>query len=107
HSPPTVGKSESKLRRIRVVQSAVSAKGFSLPASGMNTAPRADSTSRGVAAGRSAQRGTSEATTGGGGLQAPPTRIKCFVKAQVPPTRIVGVLLTCCAGVTMQIAIGT
>ena len=29
---------------------------------------------RGVAAGRSAQRGTSGAATGGGGLQAPPTR---------------------------------
>src|SRR6266852_7588901 len=33
--------------------------------------PTADSTSRGVAAGRSAQRGTSGATTGGGGRSAP------------------------------------
>src|SRR4030088_2230072 len=32
----------------------------------------ADSTSRGVAAGRSAQRGTSAAATGGGGGSAPP-----------------------------------
>src|SRR5207253_7638051 len=34
------------------------------------------SSSRGVAAGRSAQRGTSGAATGGGGLQAPPNRTR-------------------------------
>ncbi len=37
----------------------------------MTRVPSADSTSRGVAAGRSAQRGTSGATTGGGGRSAP------------------------------------
>jgi hypothetical protein len=36
---------------------------------------------RGVAAGRSAQRGTSGAATGGGGPQAPPTRMR-----QIPAT---------------------
>jgi hypothetical protein len=39
---------------------------------------------RGVAAGRSAQRGTSGAATGGGGPQAPPTRIR-----QLPGTHSV------------------
>jgi hypothetical protein len=37
----------------------------------VNSVPSADSTSRGVAAGRSAQRGTSGAATGGGGRSAP------------------------------------
>src|SRR6266851_10026881 len=40
-------------------------------AMGLKAVPTADSTSRGVAAGRSAQRGTSAATTGGGGRSAP------------------------------------
>src|SRR5712691_746608 len=41
------------------------------PRIGRNGVPNADSTSRGVAAGRSAQRGTSGAATGGGGRSAP------------------------------------
>src|SRR5438477_13219578 len=45
----------------------------------------AEGPSRGVAAGRSAQRGTSGAATGGGGLQAPPNRTR--YSAQAPPTR--------------------
>src|SRR6266851_7938192 len=40
-------------------------------ASAHNQVPTAVSTSRGVAAGRSAQRGTSAAATGGGGRSAP------------------------------------
>src|SRR5216684_1070754 len=38
---------------------------------GLKGVPTADSTSRGVAAGRSAERGTSAAATGGGGRSAP------------------------------------
>src|SRR5580693_1689522 len=46
-------------------------------------ARRAAARTRGVAAGRSAQRGTSGAATGGGGPQAPPTRNSYWA----PPTR--------------------
>src|SRR5438105_4427047 len=53
----------------------------------------AEGPSRGVAAGRSAQRGTSGAATGGGGPQAPPTRTRhqqrrrTRDRLQAPPTR--------------------
>src|SRR5207237_341397 len=51
----------------------------------------AEGPSRGVAAGRSAQRGTSGAATGGGGPQAPPTRTRdggmASTTRSAPPTR--------------------
>jgi hypothetical protein len=46
---------------------------------GANTAHRGGSTSRGVAPEVSAQRGTSGATNGGGGPQAPPTRLSLWL----------------------------
>src|SRR5579859_3946141 len=46
------------------------------------------SVKRGVAPIVSAQRGTSGATNGGGGPQAPPTRNSCIARnARPPPTR--------------------
>ena len=44
---------------------------------GVCDASTADSTSRGDAAGRSAERGTSAAATGGGGRSAPDPELRC------------------------------
>jgi hypothetical protein len=56
---------------------------------GRSHVSRAASTSRGVAPVVSAQRGTSGATNGGGGPQAPPTRLSfADCRSQAPPTRL-------------------
>src|SRR5467141_4158056 len=57
--------------RFEVVVDAAKSRSVGVTRIGVTDVPKADSTSRGVAAGRSAERGTSAATTGPRGAAGP------------------------------------